>query len=159
MNRYKLAEKLSERLDEMGKDLTSMIEEVNGASATLSKTSKADEPVSYIPSSDGDCDNTNENRSRKSCGSSTRTCRNYKSSTKARQNCRARSTQPKRLVRCCRRASGMDSAVRGLVVEALALAVSVLQVEVMEPVLQRTSTGLIWDDGDSICCYGMVFFW
>ena len=43
--RYKLAEKLSERLDDMGKDLTSMIEEVNGASATLSKTSKADEPV------------------------------------------------------------------------------------------------------------------
>lgn len=30
----------------MGKDLTSMIEEVNGASATLSKTNKADEPVS-----------------------------------------------------------------------------------------------------------------
>lgn len=29
----------------MGKDLTSMIEEVNGASATLSKTNKADEPV------------------------------------------------------------------------------------------------------------------
>lgn len=45
---YKLAEKLSERLDDMGKDLTSMIEEVNGASATLSKTNKADEPVSPI---------------------------------------------------------------------------------------------------------------
>lgn len=45
---YKLAEKLSERLDEMGKDLTSMIEEVNGASATLSKTNRADEPVSGI---------------------------------------------------------------------------------------------------------------
>lgn len=43
--RYKLAEKLSERLDEMGKDLSSMIEEVNNASATLSKTNKADEPV------------------------------------------------------------------------------------------------------------------
>lgn len=43
---YKLAEKLSERLDEMGKDLTCMIEEVNGASATLSKTNRADEPVS-----------------------------------------------------------------------------------------------------------------
>lgn len=42
---YKLAEKLSERLDDMGKDLTSMIEEVNSASATLSKTNKADEPV------------------------------------------------------------------------------------------------------------------
>lgn len=44
-NSYKLAERLSEQLDEMGKDLTSMIEEVNGASATLSKTNKADEPV------------------------------------------------------------------------------------------------------------------
>lgn len=53
-SRYKTAEKLSDRLDEMGKDLTSMIEEVNGASATLSKTHKADEPVillliSYLP--------------------------------------------------------------------------------------------------------------
>lgn len=46
LHSYKLAEKLSERLDEMGKDLTSMIEEVNGASATLSKTNRADEPVS-----------------------------------------------------------------------------------------------------------------
>ena len=46
--RYKLAEKLSERLDEMGKDLSSMIEEVNHASATLSKTNKADEPVCIL---------------------------------------------------------------------------------------------------------------
>ncbi|KAL3468397.1 Nsp1-like C-terminal region-domain-containing protein [Aspergillus heterothallicus] len=45
---YKLAEKLSERLDEMGKDLSSMVEEVNSASATLSKTNKADEPISQI---------------------------------------------------------------------------------------------------------------
>ncbi|KAJ5804710.1 uncharacterized protein N7518_001013 [Penicillium psychrosexuale] len=45
---YKLAEKLSERLDEMGKDLTSMIEEVNGASSTLTKTNNADEPISQI---------------------------------------------------------------------------------------------------------------
>ncbi|KAL4781701.1 Nsp1-like C-terminal region-domain-containing protein [Aspergillus varians] len=45
---YKLAEKLSERLDDMGKDLTSMIEEVNSASSTLSKTNKADEPISQI---------------------------------------------------------------------------------------------------------------
>lgn len=43
---YKLAEKLSERLDEMGKDLGSMIEEINNASSTLSKTNKTDEPVS-----------------------------------------------------------------------------------------------------------------
>ncbi|BDD59838.1 Nucleoporin-62 C-terminal-like protein [Monascus purpureus] len=45
---YKLAEKMSDRLEEMGKDLTSMIEEVNGVSATLSKTNKADEPVAQI---------------------------------------------------------------------------------------------------------------
>jgi nuclear pore complex protein Nup62 len=30
----------------MGKDLGSMIEEINNASSTLSKTNKADEPVS-----------------------------------------------------------------------------------------------------------------
>jgi hypothetical protein len=30
----------------MGKDLSTMVEEVNSASATLSKTNKADEPVS-----------------------------------------------------------------------------------------------------------------
>jgi nuclear pore complex protein Nup62 len=45
---YKLAEKLSERLNEMGKDLGSMIEEVNSASVTLSKTNKADEPVRFF---------------------------------------------------------------------------------------------------------------
>ncbi|EFW17110.1 FG-nucleoporin nsp1 [Coccidioides posadasii str. Silveira] len=45
---YKLAERLSERLNDMGQDLTSMIEEVNSASANLSKTTKADEPISQI---------------------------------------------------------------------------------------------------------------
>lgn len=43
---YKLAEKLGERLDDMGRDLQSMIEEVNAANAGLGKSSKADEPVS-----------------------------------------------------------------------------------------------------------------
>ena len=46
LNRYKLAEKLSDRLDEMGKDLTSMIEEINDASLNLGKNAKADDPVS-----------------------------------------------------------------------------------------------------------------
>ena len=32
-------------MDEMGKDLTSMIEEINDASSSLSKNSKADDPV------------------------------------------------------------------------------------------------------------------
>lgn len=45
---YKLAEKLTDRLDDMGKNLTSMIEAINEASTTLSKTSKTDDPVSSV---------------------------------------------------------------------------------------------------------------
>ena len=45
---YQVASKLSERLDEMGKDLSTMIEEINDASSTLSKTGKADDPVSLL---------------------------------------------------------------------------------------------------------------
>ena len=33
----------------MGKDLTTMIEEINDASSTLSRTGKADDPVSLLP--------------------------------------------------------------------------------------------------------------
>lgn len=43
---YKLAERLGERLDDMGKDLESMVEAVNAANASLSKHTKSDEPVS-----------------------------------------------------------------------------------------------------------------
>ena len=43
---YKLAEKLGERLEDMSRDLESMIEEVNSANASLNKATKADEPVS-----------------------------------------------------------------------------------------------------------------
>ena len=47
---YELASKLQDRLDEMGKDLTSMIEEINDASSTLSKNNKPDDPVGlYLP--------------------------------------------------------------------------------------------------------------
>ncbi len=46
---YKMAEKLDERLSEMGKDLSSMVDEVNAANAGLSKNGKADEPVSNVP--------------------------------------------------------------------------------------------------------------
>ncbi|KAI9732070.1 MAG: FG-nucleoporin nsp1 [Claussenomyces sp. TS43310] len=45
---YKLAEKLTERLDEMGKDLAAMIQEINTASATLSQSNKPDDPLSQI---------------------------------------------------------------------------------------------------------------
>ena len=49
-HRYQLAGRLSERLDEMSKDLTTMIEEINDASSSLSKNNKQDDPVrhSYI---------------------------------------------------------------------------------------------------------------
>ena len=43
---YQIASKLSERLNEMGKDLTTMIEEINDASSALSKTGRPDDPVS-----------------------------------------------------------------------------------------------------------------
>lgn len=43
---YKLAEKLTDRLDEMGKDLGKMIKEINDMSGTLSKGDKPDDPVS-----------------------------------------------------------------------------------------------------------------
>ena len=43
---FKLAEKLGERLEDMSKDLESMIEEVNAANAAFNQNSKADEPVS-----------------------------------------------------------------------------------------------------------------
>ncbi|KAL6252514.1 FG-nucleoporin nsp1 [Rhinocladiella similis] len=45
---YKLAEKLGEKLDEMERDLGSMVEEVNAANASLSKNGKADEPITQI---------------------------------------------------------------------------------------------------------------
>ncbi|CAD6571515.1 MAG: FG-nucleoporin nsp1 [Alectoria sarmentosa] len=45
---YQIASKVSERLDEMGKDLTTMIEEINDASSTLSKTGKADDPLTQV---------------------------------------------------------------------------------------------------------------
>ncbi|MCJ1436839.1 FG-nucleoporin nsp1 [Xylographa pallens] len=45
---YKLAEKLSDRLNEMGKDLTSMIENINDASSNLSKNGKSDDALSQI---------------------------------------------------------------------------------------------------------------
>ncbi|MCJ1320953.1 FG-nucleoporin nsp1 [Xylographa vitiligo] len=45
---YKLAEKLADRLNEMGKDLTSMIENINDASSNLSKNGKPDDALSQI---------------------------------------------------------------------------------------------------------------
>lgn len=45
---YKLAETLTVRLDEMGKDLGKMIKEINEMSGSLSKGGKTDDPVCYF---------------------------------------------------------------------------------------------------------------
>ncbi|KAI2471209.1 Nsp1-like C-terminal region-domain-containing protein [Annulohypoxylon bovei var. microspora] len=45
---YKLAEKITERLDDMGRDLTKMIKEINDISGTVSKSNKPDDPLSQI---------------------------------------------------------------------------------------------------------------
>ncbi|KAI1200579.1 Nsp1-like C-terminal region-domain-containing protein [Nemania serpens] len=45
---YKLAERITERLDEMGRDLTKMIKEINDISGVVSKGSKPDDPLSQI---------------------------------------------------------------------------------------------------------------
>lgn len=50
---YKTAEKVTERLDEMGRDLSKMIKEINDISGTLSKGNKPDDPVSHFPSRSG----------------------------------------------------------------------------------------------------------
>jgi len=45
---YKTAERLADRMDEMGKDLTKMIKEINDMSGLLSKGNKPDDPLSQI---------------------------------------------------------------------------------------------------------------
>jgi nuclear pore complex protein Nup62 len=45
---YKLAERLGERLDDMGKDLVGMIEEVNSVTAGISRSGGRDEPVCFL---------------------------------------------------------------------------------------------------------------
>lgn len=45
---YKLAEKLTDRLDDMGKDLTKMIKEINDMSGSLGRGGMSDDPLSQI---------------------------------------------------------------------------------------------------------------
>lgn len=47
-SRYKLAEKVADRLNDLNKDLSDVIEEINGVSSTISKTSNPDDPVSHV---------------------------------------------------------------------------------------------------------------
>ncbi|PHH86895.1 hypothetical protein CDD83_9612 [Cordyceps sp. RAO-2017] len=45
---YKLAEKLTQQLDEKSRDLSKMVKEINEISGTLSKGAKAEDPLSQI---------------------------------------------------------------------------------------------------------------
>lgn len=45
---YKLAEKLTDRLDDMGKDLTKMIKEINDMSGSLGRGGMSDDPVCFV---------------------------------------------------------------------------------------------------------------
>ena len=47
---YKLAEKLTQQLDEKSRDLSKMVREINDISGTLSKGAKPEDPVSYLMS-------------------------------------------------------------------------------------------------------------
>lgn len=46
---YKLAEKLTQHLDEKSRDLSKMVKEINEVSGTLSKGAKPEDPVSFSP--------------------------------------------------------------------------------------------------------------
>lgn len=86
---YKTAEKISDRLDAMGRGLTEMIEEVNTTSATLSKTNRADEPVSSFEDTCLIVQCTDDPlRSLRLSAFSTRIWPNYRSSTRVPPSCK-----------------------------------------------------------------------
>jgi nuclear pore complex protein Nup62 len=102
---YKLAEKLQDRLNELNKDLTEMIEEINTTSQTLSKTGKPDDPV-RIFSHDHRIHQLTNSSSQRLSVSSTPSSRSSSSSTPALRSCRKRSTRRKRRVALLARMDG-----------------------------------------------------
>lgn len=78
----------------MGKDLTTMIEEINDASASISKTSKADDPVSLFDSISKRW--ANNSSFRKSCVSSMGICHCFRLSTSRHRPYRLKSLRRKR---------------------------------------------------------------
>ena len=48
LRRYKMAEKVTDRLEGLNKDLTDVIDEINSVSGMLSNTSGQDDPVSRL---------------------------------------------------------------------------------------------------------------
>lgn len=115
-----------------------MIEEVNGASASLSKTNRADEPVSSFVHVIVQMQDLKANisfpskRFRRLSVSSTRTCLSCNSSTRVLLSCSPRSPLPKRLANQFR----LDLVVTGTT--ALVW---------VEETLPLTSIGPTWEDG------------
>jgi hypothetical protein len=95
-NRYKLAEKLQDRLNELNKDLTEMIEEINNTSQTLSKTGKPDDPVRTVPLHIHKASTLTLQSLQRSFASSTPSCLSSSSSTRVPRSCRTRSPRPNR---------------------------------------------------------------
>lgn len=109
---YKLAEKLAGRLDDMGKDLTSMIQEINAASSSLSKAGKPDDPVSfgiYITLWVHNLTAYSYNRSSRSL---TGTCRSSSGLIRTPLRCRPRSLPRKRRAAASARASTATTSPR-----------------------------------------------
>lgn len=105
---YKLAEKLQDRLNELNKDLTEMIEEINTTSQTLSKTGKPDDPVRTMFTSVLRAIMLTFNSLQRSSASSTPSCRSSSSSTPAPRSCRKRSTRHRRRAALLAPTAGMD---------------------------------------------------
>jgi hypothetical protein len=95
-NRYKLAEKLQDRLNELNKDLTEMIEEINNTSQTLSKTGKPDDPVRAPFSHIRKASMLTLQSSQRLFASSTPSSPSSSSSTRVPRSCRTRSPRPNR---------------------------------------------------------------
>lgn len=115
---YTLAEKLAGRLDDMGKDLTSMIQEINAASSSLSKAGKPDDPVSFYFQLNVRLHNLTIYSYNRSSRSSMGICRSSNGSIRTPLRSRQRSlprrrravasarastatTSPRHLTRCC----------------------------------------------------------
>ena len=108
---YKLAEKLQDRLNELNKDLTEMIEEINTTSQTLSKTGKPDDPVRIILSPVLYAVMLMFKSLQKSSACSTPSCRSFSLSTLALRSCRRRSTRRRRRAALLAPTDGMDWAL------------------------------------------------
>jgi hypothetical protein len=105
---YKLAEKLQDRLNELNKDLTEMIEEINTTSQTLSKTGKPDDPVRIICSPVLHAFMLTFNSLQRSSACSTHSSRSSSLSTLALRSCRKRSTRRRRRAALLAPTDGMD---------------------------------------------------